>query len=212
MKNSSLTLLCAAILAAPLGAGAATLIDTLGTIDSPEQDVTWIVGNAGDGSKYSPFAAFVSSTSGWLTDAVVSLRYVQGTVGSVSFELRADQNGRPGPLLGAAPGSFTVQGGLTGANFQGGTAVVQGGTYWFGISTLVADTQLGWTLNPLDVQGGIAFNGEVQAPDEWHLQQATQGAFQLNAVSAVPDAAPWALMLVGLGGIVIQRRRLTARR
>ncbi|MCV2362699.1 PEP-CTERM sorting domain-containing protein [Paucibacter sp. DJ1R-11] len=200
-------ILASALSVAALAAQATTVYDTLGQGDAYKLKQTWILGSAGIGANYSPFAQFSPSQSGYLLSAVAPIAYTQGDLAPIRFELRSDASGRPGAVIASTLVNISAQGGLVSGSFVGDVLLSDQQRYWFGLATTSPNTQLGWYHNPVGAVGLQAFSGALwQAPGDWFVQTAETGAFQLDAriVSDVPEPSTTALM--GLGVLLLAFR------
>jgi hypothetical protein len=200
-------------LAAAGQAGAFDLVDTIGPGDAYTLQPGWAVGDPGDGSNFQSYSSFTAAVSANATAAQAAVWWAGGPVADLRFELRADDDGRPGALLTSALVSLTPAGGRVGGEFAYQVALSAGDVYWFGLTTTTAQTFVGWYQNPLGVLGTQALTGaSFQQPGEWLLQPNSVGAFQISA-SLVPEAPAAAMYALGLAALALRlRQKLPGRR
>ena len=196
------TLLAAAALSIPAAAARATTIyDTIGPGDAYRSDMGWIVGNPGNGAKYSSFAQFSPTQSGYLSSALAPIWNFYGEDSPIRFELRSDEDGHPGTVIASTLASIPTDSGVVSGSFLGDVWLSDHDTYWFGLATTSPTSGLGWYQNPVGVVGSQAFAGALwQAPGDWFVQTGPLGAFQLDAriVSEVPEPSTTALTALGV--------------
>jgi hypothetical protein len=189
-------------------ANASVLFTDLGAGDSYNGGTGWTASGAASniGNEYAPASEFTAATNGKVAEIDVALGHVSGTNGA-TISLFDDAGG----ALGAQLGSWDVSGlpvfggnsagALTAIKGINGVTLNAGHSYFLQVST-PSDTWDAWNWNSVGTSSTFLTNGENEGSN-------TTGAFQV--LSAAPEPATWASMLLGLGllgaGLRLQRRK-----
>lgn len=181
--------------------------DSLGPSDSFDTSVGWVIGGGAyrgqpDDFNNLPAALFTSLESGVVTQLSTAIRHFGEPLAPVLFQIRADNAGLPGLVLGQASVSASTSLEVRSVSFESaGVTLAAGVNYWFSIEATDQRTDASWALNVLGINGPMAiFNSPLTSPGSnlWgQYPSITLPAFRVE-LAPVPEPATALLLLAGL--------------
>jgi hypothetical protein len=196
-------------------AAATTAADSLGPSDLFDESVGWVVGGGAylwTGVPYDnlPAARFASAATGEVTRISAPLQHWGPPLAPVYFQIRDDDAGRPGVVLGQSLVSASTTLEVRAVDFDAGVRLEQGRSYWFSIDSTDPLTAAAWHNNVLGITGPLlVLDGPLSTPGDgvwagyWNV---TQGAFRVE-VAAIPEPSHALLLLLGLPAVLASAGR-----
>lgn len=142
--------------------------------------------------------------------------YIDSYAGSLGVSLRSDLNGKPGDVLNVQGKSYSTAFNLIDSESWQGAAnlgwQVAAGTYWISFENTNMSPFTAPYMQLYAADRPLAKYAEYSRGKIWPSNQGF-GFRVFGDVSAVPEPATWALMIVGFGaiGVAMRRRRVRVR-